>query len=324
MISDELFLKIVRTAIKSPSGHNTQPWLFAKTEDGICIKPDFKRELPVADPLHRELFISLGCATETAMIAARFYGYNPTLQINVLNSSCSIKISLTKSDTIEQPELFSYIVTRQTTRNLYDNNSISGNDLEALKASVTEAGIQKQYFIEQSEIELFKPFITEANTIQMNNPAFKNELIQWMRFSEKEAMQKGDGLYTACSGIPSMGRFLGSFALKYVVNAKSENKRMLKQLENSASVVLFTSTNDNTENWIKTGMAFQRFALTATKLGINHSFLNSPCQITDVRDKMVSAMGYDGVFSQLIIRLGYSKKLTFSFRRRINGRFNKV
>lgn len=77
MISHELFLKIVRSAKKSLSGHNTQPWLFAKTENGICIKPDFKSELPVAVPLHRELFISLGCATGTAKIAARFYGYIP-------------------------------------------------------------------------------------------------------------------------------------------------------------------------------------------------------------------------------------------------------
>jgi hypothetical protein len=130
-------------------------------------------------------------------------------------------------------------------------------------------------------------------------------------------MQKGDGLYTACSGIPSMGCFLGSFALKYLVDAKSENKRLLKQLENSAAVILFTSTNDNTEDWIKTGMAFQRFALTATKLGINYSFLNSPCQITDVRDKMVSALGFKSVFPQLMVRLGYSNKMPYSIHKNI-------
>lgn len=317
MIPDDIFLKIVRSAVKAPSGHNTQPWLFAKEENGICMKPDFKKELPVADPLHRELFISLGCAAETALIAARFYGYNPTLQINVLHSNCSIKIALTQNDRIEQPDLFSYITTRQTTRNLYDKKSIPGHDIESLKTSVTEASISILFYTEQHETGKFAPFIAEASSLQMINPDFKKELIHWMRFSEREAMQKGDGLFTACNGVPSMGRFFGSFVLQNFVNAKSENKRMLKQLENSAAVVLFTSAIDNIESWIKTGMAFQRFALVATRLGLSHSYLNLPCQIPQVREMMMHDLGLAG-FPQLIIRLGYSEKMHYSFRRRVH------
>lgn len=318
MIPDDIIFKIVRSAAKAPSGHNTQPWLFVKEDDGICIKPDFSRALPVADPEHRELFISLGCAAETAMIAARFYGYRPALQINALGTDCSIKISLQKDDTIEQPALFSYITARQTTRNLYDKNKIPAEDLMNLKQAVSESGVGVRLFSGQSELGRFSPYITEANTIQISNSNFKNELIQWMRFSEKEAMQKGDGLYTACSGVPSMGRLVGSFLLKNFVTAKSENKRLLNQLEKTAAVAIFTSPIDNVKDWIKTGRAFQCFALTATKLNLSHSHLNSPCQIPAVRDKMISAFCLEGGFLQLIIRLGYSQKMHFSFRRRIN------
>ena len=317
MIPEDIFLKIVRSAVKAPSGHNTQPWLFAKEEDGICITPDFSRSLSVADPDHRELFISLGCAAETAMLAARFYGYRPSLQIVALNKECSIIIALQRDDSILQPELFSYINARQTTRNLFDNKSIPGQDLEALKATISEAGLNILFFTRQSEIQHLSHFITEANAIQMSNPEFKNELIQWMRFSEKEAMQKGDGLYTACSGVPSMGRLLGSCVLKNFVTAKSENKRLLKQLEKSAAVVLFTSPSDSVEDLIKTGMAFQCFALIATKLGLSHSYINLPCQITQVRNRMMNDLGLVG-FPKLLIRLGYSPKMHFSFRRRIN------
>jgi hypothetical protein len=317
MIPDEIFLKIVRSAVKAPSGHNTQPWLFAKEEDGICIIPDYSRSLPVADPEHRELFISLGCAAETAMKAARFYGYRPSLQIVASNKDCSILIALQRDDNIVQPELFSFINSRQTTRNLFDNKSIPGQDLETMKTTVSDAGLNILFFTGQNEIQHFSHFIAEANVIQMGNPEFRNELIQWMRFSEKEAMQKGDGLYAACSGVPSMGRLLGSLVLKNFVTAKSENKRLLKQLKKSAAIVLLTSSSDNAEDLIKTGMAFQCFALTATKLGLSHSFINSPCQITRVREKMMNEMGLAGV-PQLLIRLGYSPKMHFSFRRRIN------
>jgi len=102
MIPEEIYQKIVRYAVKAPSGHNTQPWQFARNEDGFFIKPDFSRALPLADPLHRELFISLGCLAETAMIAAQYYGYQPSVQIP--DSADTIKISLQKDETTVPPD----------------------------------------------------------------------------------------------------------------------------------------------------------------------------------------------------------------------------
>jgi hypothetical protein len=318
MIPEDIFLKIVRSAVKAPSSHNTQSWSFAKEDEYICIEPDFNRALPVADPDSRELFISLGCAAETAMIASKFYGYNPILNIESLREEYKIKIMLSKADNVNQAELFPYIRSRQTTRNLFKNTSIPGENIEKLRTTVTENGVNIHFFFSQNEIGQFMPFITKANKIQLSNPQFIKELILWMRFSEKEALQKGDGLYSVCAGFPSMGRMLGNLVMKNMVTAKSENKRLIKQLGNTSAIALFTTSDNKVEDWVKTGMAFQRFALVSTQLGLNHSFHNSPCQIVQVRDKMMNDLRLDG-FPQLLIRLGYSQKMPFSFRRRIQN-----
>lgn len=316
MLPQDIFLKIIRNAVKAPSGHNTQPWLFTKEDISICIEPDFNRALPIADPDNRELFISLGCAAETAMIASWFYGYHPRLYIDSISESSKIKILLTKTEKADQSELFPFIRSRQTTRNLYKITSIPTEDIEKLRTNVTETGVNIHFFFGLNEIGQLVPFIIEANAIQMNNPVFIKELIKWMRFSEKEAMQKGDGLYSACTGIPSMGRMLGSFVLKNMVTPKSENKRLVKQLEHTSAIALFTTSGNDIEDWVKTGMAFQRFALICTKLGLSHSYINSPCQNIQVRDKMKNDLALGG-FPQLLIRLGYSRKMPFSFRRRM-------
>lgn len=47
---------MVEYAIKAPSGHNTQPWLFRINENNIEIHPNFDRALPVVDFDNRELF----------------------------------------------------------------------------------------------------------------------------------------------------------------------------------------------------------------------------------------------------------------------------
>ncbi|MCA1760982.1 MAG: hypothetical protein LC658_14545 [Bacteroidales bacterium] len=240
------------------------------------------------------------------------------MKIDLLENQAIIKIILSKSDYLGQPELFSLINSRQTTRNLYKVNPVPDIDLRELKQIVSEPGINVEFYTGQEITNKFAPYIFEANTIQMSNPNFRHELIQWFRFSEKEALQKGDGLYSACSGMPSPGKTIGNFIVKNFITIKSEEKRLRKQVHKTASVAMFTTQNNTILDWVKTGIAFQRFALTYTKMGLSHSYINLPCQINQVRDKMINEMGLNG-FPQLLIRLGYSQKMHFSFRRRVNG-----
>ncbi len=108
----------------------------------------------------------------------------------------------------------------------------------------------------------------------------------------------------------------------FFVTTKSEEKRLLKQLNKTALAAIFKTPNNDLVDWIKTGILFQRFALTANKLGLSHSYLNQPCQISQIRDKMMTDLDLAG-FPQLIIRLGFSNQMPFPFRRRINDVFLK-
>lgn len=318
MIPDELFLKIVRSAVKAPSGHNAQPWLFSRSEEAVCIMPDYQRALPVADPQQRELFISLGCAAENAMIAARFYGYSAQLHLDSWDNRFMIKLFLRKDDNQEQPELFTYIKYRQTTRNLYDDISIPYDDMIALKRAVFTSGSEVKFYTGEQEISVLAPYILDANSIQMSDPAYRRELIHWMRFSQREALRKGDGLYAACVGLPSLGRTAGSFLLRNWVTAGSEERRLRKQLSKTATMALITTVKDDPAHWIETGICFQRLALTATRLNLNHSFMNAPCQVPETRFQMMNEMALEGALPQLLIRLGYSEKIAYPFRRRIH------
>jgi hypothetical protein len=174
MIPEDIFIKIVRIAAKAPSSHNTQPWVFIKEKDGISIEPDYSRTLSVADPDNRELFISVGCATETAMIASKFYGYNPILNIESLREDIKVKIMLSKTNNENQTELFPYIKSRQTTRNLSKTTSFPADDIEKLRKAIFENGVNIHFFFDQNEVQQFSPYITEANAIQVSNPAFNH------------------------------------------------------------------------------------------------------------------------------------------------------
>lgn len=86
-LTQQDFEELVAQAVKAPSGHNTQPWHFELSGNTIEIKPDFSRSLPVVDADNRELFVSLGCATENLCIAASHKGYDATVAVNETENS---------------------------------------------------------------------------------------------------------------------------------------------------------------------------------------------------------------------------------------------
>ena len=55
-------LALIEQAVRAPSSHNTQPWLFRDREGAVEVHADRSRALPVNDPHDRELHISCGAA----------------------------------------------------------------------------------------------------------------------------------------------------------------------------------------------------------------------------------------------------------------------
>ena len=67
----------------APSTHNTQPWRFFadETEQSITIYIDRHFVLPASDVNGRQTTISLGCALENMVCGARYFGFNPTIEL---------------------------------------------------------------------------------------------------------------------------------------------------------------------------------------------------------------------------------------------------
>ncbi len=308
--------KISEYGAKAPSGHNTQPWKFLLKENDIQIHPDFNRALPIVDTDNHALYISLGCAAENIVLAAKNKGFDSRLELlKNKEGTYFIKIVLIPNDSVKTDDLFNYIESRQVTRNEYKSTKIPSEDLDKLIKSFNFKGINILTFITSEEIKKLEPFIIEASNLQFQNKAFINELVSWIRFSKKEVEKKRDGIWHASMGMPATGRFLGNIIMKQLVSAKSEAKRWNKLIDASAGFALFTVKKNNVEHWVNLGRAFQRFGLTATKLNINNAHVNMPCEELSVRKKIVNYYNLKNEHPLLLIRFGYSNKMPYSFRR---------
>ncbi len=304
-------LELVRFASLAASGHNTQPWKFAITQNAIEIHPDLSRRLPAVDPNDRELWISLGCALENLLIAARAAGFSP--KVSYPNATDFIRVDLT-TDTAQKSALLGAIVLRQNTRSMYDGKPLERSALNQLQSLPLEPGINLNFELGAAGLETVLEYVNRGNLSQYANKDFLNELIAWLRFTKKEALASGDGLYSGASGNPQVPRWLGQMVVagtKPQAQADSDAQK----LRSSSGAVVVTSESDDKTAWVRTGQVYERLALEMTSLNIKSAFLNQPIEVAEVRGEFQSALKLETALPQLLVRFGHAEPMPNSLRR---------
>ncbi len=302
--------ELVRYATLAANGHNTQPWKFAVRQDVIEIHPDANRRLPVVDPHDRELWISLGCALENLLVAARATGYRA--QVTYPTAADVIRVQLAAEAPQADP-LFDAIPRRQNTRSAYDGRAVPAADLDRVQSLPLEPGVSLRFLTAPAEMETALAYVNEGNLQQYADKAFVAELIYWLRFNKREAMATMDGLYSRCSGNPEVPRWLGRM---FVGGTKPQQQADAdaKKLRSSSGAVVVASASDDRAAWVRTGQVYERLALTMTALDIKSALLNQPIEVAALRTQFQTAIGLNAA-PQLLVRYGYAADLPRSLRR---------
>ncbi|GJH40337.1 Tat pathway signal protein [Capnocytophaga sp. HP1101] len=310
------FVALITAATQAPSGHNSQPWFFTVESNHIVITPDFTKSLPAVDGKHRELFMSLGCALENLCLKATELHYRTQVQ---LTSEGVITVLLQKREDVTPNSLAAVIPKRQTNRSAYDGKTIDAELLKSLVNKSTE-GLSGNIYTFQKGSPLFAElteYVMQGNAVQMADPAFKNELLSWIRFNKKHSESTHDGLSYAVLGAPNLPRWVTEPIVKGSLKADKQNKTDLKKIESSSDMVLITSEKDNIPTWINTGRLLQRFLLTLTEAGIANAYLNQPCEVPELRAQLQKSLPIEGAYPQIILRIGYAKPVAYSKRKDI-------
>jgi nitroreductase len=304
-------------ATLAASSHNSQPWYFTVKENVIRIHPDKNRALPVVDPFDRELYISLGCALENMAIAAAQAGLTAQTDLFPQNENDTLRVTLTSSQNASETALFNAIPMRQCTRGLYNQQNVPAADRNKLESIELQKGVSMQILDTPSQIDALVNLIIAGNQVQYSDREYIDELIGWLRFNEAEAVETMDGLFSRCSGNPTVPRFLGKM---FVASSKPESvsKTDEEKIRSSAGMVSIATEMDSPQDWVNAGRAVQRFALTATSLGIKVVFLNQPIEVPEVRAQLANTLD-QASYPQLLLRFGYSDPMPVSLRRPVES-----
>ncbi|QUL38912.1 twin-arginine translocation signal domain-containing protein [Erythrobacter sp. JK5] len=305
---------LIRFATLAPNSHNTQPWKFRPGHRAVEILPDLARACPATDPDDHHVFVTLGCAAENLLIAGNASGMPGEIVVRPAREKSSIEVALGTGQSSDR-ELCDAIALRQSTRSEYDSQPLSLEELRLLEDAAAMPGVHTIFITDRTRLDGLLAYVIEANSLQCDDPAFVEELRDWIRFNPEVALDTRDGLFTACSGNPTFPTWMGRFMFDRFFSKEAENEKYASHLNTSAGAVIFVADVEAQEGWIAVGRSFQRFALQATALGICHAHLNMPIEVAAVRPQFANWLGIEGKRPDLVIRFGKASPMPTSLRR---------
>ena len=298
---------LLRYAILAPSTHNTQPWKFRVTPEGIEIFGDYRRRLPVVDPGNRELLMSVGGAVFNLRIAAAHFHLPCSVEYNLAGDSERplAMIRIGPGDLRMRPDaayeiLFPCITERHTNRNPFLLSRIATSVLHRL--SLCSEGTNSTLLISTDGAvnEKIGEMVAEASLQQWADPEFRKDVAEWIA---GDSTARWDGVPAAAFGWSGSLASIGSYATKTIDQGRLRAARD-RNLCLEAPGLIVIAGEDATPYWLQTGEVHQRLCLTIVREGLQYSYFNMPVQVPELRTKLRALLGCQQ-WPQLILRVGY-------------------
>ena len=306
-------LALVRLATLAASSHNTQPWKFRVRDDAITLLPDRSRRCPAVDPDDSHLYKSLGCAAENIAQASAAQGLAAEVDFDPVQDA--VVVRLRPEASAGETDLSRAIALRQCTRTAYDGRPVAASALALLQKAGEGRQVRTILLSWPEHMDTVIDYVSRGNAVQLADPAFRGELISWIRFNPAEALRTGDGLSGRTSGQPALPSWLARRIIGRVLTVKGQVRTDTVNLRSSAGVAVFVSQGDDPAAWVESGRAFQRFALQATAMDVRTAFINQPIEVRPLRAPFEAWLGLRGEHAQLMVRFGHGPLAPFSLRR---------
>lgn len=303
MTPDQL-TEVLETAVRAPSVHNTQPWLFEVDGDTILVRADRSRQLPLQDPLGRELLLSCGAAAVHAQLAVRGLGLGCDLRWSATAGDPDRVATLTVTGplapTPEQSRLLAAVALRRTDRSAFAPTPVPAALVAALGTAAQQDGAHLTAEQQPDRVLTLEVLVAQADRIVRQDAGLRDEQAGWVRPGPHPAQGLPVG------ALPDHARSRGSsLVLRDFEPADAPAPAPLEPPTPEHALLLVLSTDgDGPEDWARAGGALARVLLTATAAGLVANPQTQVLEVAGLRSRLISELGLVGR-PQMLLRVGY-------------------
>lgn len=288
--------RVLEFAVLAPSTHNTQPWKFKITGNVCQVFIDNNRQLPAADKLKRDMYISLGALLKNLEIAAQSFGVLDRIEIADQKTELVAEVHFknldnrsTKLDPKYQP-LLAAITTRTNYRGPFKPLQID-KAIQQLIASGDKA-IRPILIKDRQQINDIGQLTAEGLRMGYATPAFRKEISSWIKPNTSKSKKGIPGyslrMPTLTSHIiPKVMRFKDLGAKLATLNYKS--------FVQASAIVVLAAEEENPKIWLKVGQVAQQIFLNIETAGYVYSVFVASIEMPPLtsRLKKIAGLGKD-------------------------------
>ncbi|HKJ58513.1 MAG TPA: hypothetical protein VKA37_04740 [Halobacteriales archaeon] len=312
---------LLEYAVLAPSSHNSQPWRFAIGVDEIQLFADESRQLEVADPDGRELYLSVGCAIENLVVAAERFGFAPSVEYehddeghhpdqerdelpgdSVAGEETDGRTRLAATVTLGgeadtsgsgDVELFDAVIERRTNHLPFEERAVPGASFEQFEGCVTGAEVGLEFVTESSTKADIAALQTRADERQFDDPEYRAELGHWIG--------------TGALGANWIAARIGQVAVRYLDLGDREGQKNSKLLTSAPAVVVITAEDDDRTSRLQVGRTFERIALRATAADLAVHPMSQILEVPELRARLKEVVDIEDATPMHLFRVGFAE-----------------
>ena len=301
---------ILYDAALAPNSHNAQSWRVQLDlgEQRLDLGIDPKRRLAVVDAMDREAYLSLGCYLANLELALEAYGYGYQLSWAEDEAAAylvSVRWSKVKEAEPEALEALEALLhKRHTDKRPFEQRAIAPEVMERLTGPAVYG-----YAAGSEGFAYLQGQMAEAVKQQAQDQAYRDELAQWLRFSDQEALTAQDGLPAEQLGLAGLAKtfYYGTTDAQSARGDKFAQQGVdlaVKQAAGCGALLVFTG-QEGPREWIETGRLLEQTWLACTEAGLSVQPMSALLEQADLRGEAQAALGLTQPL-QAILRLGYT------------------
>ncbi|WP_062316171.1 hypothetical protein [Demequina maris] len=325
------WLPLLEDVRRYPSPHNSQPIRVRVIDAGRAdVFYDLDRGLPAENFGIPFGHVCAGVFLESLRVVAAAAGYrvDEALELEEMDFSSPHRLHRLGTVTLEpqapgaeDPRAAEAFRMRRTNRRPYDDRAVPRVDLEEVQDLAAGCG---QRFSWSGDARVVAPIIRinqETLFDDLRNDAVYAEIMEWLRFTEHDAIERGDGLSAAAMLMPGpLLRFaMGHRGLwQAPVIGAAIRGMYLRTMRGVRQLAWFEGPFAGPSDYVEAGRVFMRCWLELTARGVSlHPFgtvITNPRSHARFVD-IAGADESDGRMAWMLVRLGYAKTPPVAHRR---------
>ena len=305
---------VIMMATRAPSVHNSQPWRFTATADGVLIGQDRSRQLGIIDPSGRELLLSCGAAIHHLLVAARAVGINADVELMAPDhaSDTVALVRLRRGDMATAAEVAAgvAILHRHTHRGRFCDSAVPDSVLDQIRLAVEgQSGMLR--VVRDDELVDVEVLVSSAERALHRLPGYREELAHWVWQAGDEDRDDGLPPQAVDHGVDRAESLEGRQFSEPTAPRPDE-----PPAAEHPTVVMLSSVTDTPMDWVRSGQALSALLLTATELGVVAQPFGQVIDLPSSRQTLAWLLGTVGA-PQMLLRLGLGTSLPSTPRRSV-------